>query len=96
MHALLIGIPWPGIGVAVAYGLLVRFVLRRRLARRWTVFRERQSAPYFVMFGALLAFCAFQLLLGLQQSAAPVAMTAYFILAAATIVETVQARNANQ
>jgi hypothetical protein len=78
---------WGGLLLVFAYGLAVHYKIRPYLAKKWTFFSERRSAPYFLLFLALLLSCAVMLMFKLNMSAEHTAAIGYYLLVIGVAVE---------
>jgi len=76
-----------GLLLAFAYGLAVRYRIRPYLARKWVLFSARHSAPYFLLFLALLASSAAMLMLKRGAAAEHIAAIGYYLLVFGVAVE---------
>ena len=76
-----------GLLLAFACGLAVRYRIRPNLARRWKFLRECHSAPYFLLFLALLPSCAVMLMFKLETAAEHAAAIGYYFLVAGVMME---------
>ena len=73
--------------LAFACGLAVLYRIRPSLAQKWIVFRECYSAPYFLLFLALLLSCAVMLMFKLGAAAGHAAAIGYYFLVAGVLME---------
>ncbi|MBX9812739.1 MAG: hypothetical protein K2Y16_14175 [Burkholderiales bacterium] len=78
---------WGGLLLVFAYGFAMRYRVRPYLARKWEFFRERHSAPYFLLFIAILLSCAVMLMFKQEAWAERVAVIGYYLLVTGVAVE---------
>lgn len=78
---------WGGLLLVLAYGVAMRYRIRPYLARKWAFFSERHSAPYFLLFLALLLSCAVMLMFKLEAAAEHAAVIGYYLLVTGVAVE---------
>jgi predicted PurR-regulated permease PerM len=81
------GISEAGIILVVVYALFVRYQLRVLLARKWTVFLDRASAPYLGAFLVLIPVCLLALVSGHNPTAEFSAMLGYYLLLVGIFIE---------
>ncbi len=80
-------VPFGGLILVVAFGMGVRFRLRHYLSKRWPYFEKQLSAPYFFAFLGLLLWSGLMLGAGRERSSELAAVTAYFMLIFAVVLE---------
>jgi hypothetical protein len=78
---------WGGLLLVFAYGLAVHYKIRPYLANKWAFFSERLSAPYFLLFLALLLSCAVMLMFKLNTAAENTAVMGYYLLLTGVAIE---------
>jgi hypothetical protein len=71
----------------VFYCIALRYKLRPYLAKRWIFFKERVSAPYFIIALVFLFVCATSLSLGQNTAAEKVGALVYYFLIVGITVE---------
>jgi hypothetical protein len=76
-----------GLLFAFAYGLAVRYRIRPYLVKKWAFFRERYSAPYFLLFLVILLSSVVTLMLKLGVAAEHLAVIEYYLLVTGVAVE---------
>jgi hypothetical protein len=81
---------WSGVALASAFSFAVRWKLRTLLSRKWGYFANHYSAPYFILFLALLLTCVVMLMLKMDLVAEKLAVIGYFLFVTGVLVEFVQ------
>lgn len=69
------------------YCIALRYKLRPYLSKRWVIFKERLSAPYFIVALSFLFACATSLSLGLNTAAEKLAAIVYYFMIVGVVVE---------
>ncbi len=78
---------WGGLLLVFAYGLAVRYTIRSSLVQKWDFFRQRHSAPYFLLFLAVLLSSAVMLMFKLELAAEHAAVIGYYLLVTGVVIE---------
>jgi len=78
---------WGGLLLVFAYGLAVRYTIRSYLVQKWDFFRQRHSAPYFLLFLAVLLSSAVMLMFKLELAAEHAAVIGYYLLVTGVVIE---------
>ena len=78
---------WGGLLLVFAYGIAVRYRLRSYLVHKWSFFSDRRSAPYFLLFLALLLSCSVLLIFKLDKAAEHIAVLGYYLLVTGVVIE---------
>lgn len=80
-------ISWGGLFLTFAYGLAVNYKIRSFLIKKSSFFSEQLSAPYFLLFFALLILCAVMVMLKFNTAAENIAVMGYYLLVTGVVIE---------